>query len=46
MNISISSGSVTINGETYYGSSVSIVGDKVIVDGKEQTTVESKKKLM
>lgn len=43
MNISISSGSVTINGETYYGSSVSIVGDKVIVDGKEQTTVESKK---
>ena len=43
MDISISSGSVTINGETYSGSSVSINKDKVIIDGKEQTIIESKK---
>lgn len=38
----ITKSTTTINGKTYEGSSVSIIGDKVIVDGIEQDTVEGK----
>lgn len=43
MNISnIIGGSVTVNGKSYKGSNVTINGDKVIIDGVEQDSVESK----
>lgn len=36
MNIRMSGSSVTIDGKTFSGRSVSIVGNKVVVDGVEQ----------
>ena len=31
------SGSINVNGQKYTGSSISIIGNKVFVDGKDQT---------
>ena len=36
MQITMKDGSIVINGKSYTGNNISIVSDKVIVDGKEQ----------
>jgi hypothetical protein len=37
MNINLNNGKVTINGETYTGNNIKIDGDKVIIDGVQQS---------
>ena len=36
MNISMCDGRVSINGQTYVGDNISIIGDRVVVDGKDK----------